>query len=358
MDTRFMRFVCSVFGAIIGYAIAKTQLITGMEDSPFIPNESGITIIGALMGFMLAGVAYRNLLKFNRWFLDIISKSSGLKILGGTFGAIAGILISYLMITMIFMTVIPPTTQQNQAFLIIIGTSMTFIMVYIFSFLISHLNFGKTGIAALAMESTPKILDTNVIIDGRINDIIKSGFIEGPVIVPASVLKELQKIADSPDPLKRNRGKLGLDNLNIMKDEMEVPIEIYDDFQDSTEEIADVDSHLVNLAKKLEGKIVTNDYNLHRVAVLQGIEVLNINELANALKPVVLPGESLRVQIIKQGKEAGQGVAYLDDGTMIVVEGGDSYIGKDINVSVTSILNTVAGRLIFARPQKQPAEAK
>jgi len=355
MGLNFMRFVCTVFGAIIGYAVA---ILIPLEQSPYLPNKSGITIVGALTGFMIASLAYRYLLKFNRWFLELISKSSGLKILGGTFGAIAGVLISYLLITTIFVTVIPPTTQENQAYLLIIGTGLTFIMVYLFSFLISHLNFGKTGIAALTMESTPKILDTNVIIDGRINDIVKAGFIEGPIIIPASVLKELQKIADSPDPLKRNRGKLGLDNLNIMQDEMELPVEIYDDFQDSTEEIADVDTHLVNLAKKLEGKVITNDYNLHRVAMLQGIDVLNINELANALKPVVLPGENLKVQIIKQGKESGQGVAYLDDGTMIVVEGGDNYIGKEVYVSVTSILNTVAGRLIFARPQKQPAEMK
>jgi len=355
MGLNFMRFVCTIFGAIIGYAVA---ILIPLEQSPYLPNKSGITIVGALTGFMIASLAYRYLLKFNRWFLELISKSSGLKILGGTFGAIAGVLISYLLITTIFVTVIPPTTQENQAYLLIIGTGLTFIMVYLFSFLISHLNFGKTGIAALTMESTPKILDTNVIIDGRINDIVKSGFIEGPIIIPASVLKELQKIADSPDPLKRNRGKLGLDNLNIMQDEMELPVEIYDDFQDSTEEIADVDTHLVNLAKKLEGKIITNDYNLHRVAILQGVDVLNINELANALKPVVLPGENLKIQIIKQGKEAGQGVAYLDDGTMIVVEGGDNYIGKEVYVSVTSILNTVAGRLIFARPQKQPAEMK
>jgi len=355
MGLNFMRFVCTVFGAIIGYAVA---ILIPLEQSPYLPNKSGITIVGALTGFMIASLAYRYLLRFNRWFLELISKSSGLKILGGTFGAIAGVLISYLLITTIFVTVIPPTTQENQAYLLIIGTGLTFIMVYLFSFLISHLNFGKTGIAALTMESTPKILDTNVIIDGRINDIVKAGFIEGPIIIPASVLKELQKIADSPDPLKRNRGKLGLDNLNIMQDEMELPVEIYDDFQDSTEEIADVDTHLVNLAKKLEGKIITNDYNLHRVAILQGVDVLNINELANALKPVVLPGENLKVQIIKQGKESGQGVAYLDDGTMIVVEGGDNYIGKEVYVSVTSILNTVAGRLIFARPQKQPAEMK
>ena len=354
MGLSFMRFVCSMFGAIIGYAIAI--LFPNLEQNNFLPNKPGFTLAGGLIGFMIAGIAYRYLIRFNRWFLELISKSSGLKILGGTFGAIAGILISYLMITMIFVTFIPPTNPENQAYLLIIGTGMTLILVYLFSFLISHLNFGKTGIAALTMESTPKILDTNVIIDGRINDIVKSGFVEGPIIVPASVLKELQKIADSPDPLKRNRGKLGLDNLNIMQEEMEIPIEIYDDFQDAGEEIADVDSHLVNLSKKLEGKVITNDYNLHRVAVLQGVEVLNINELANALKPVVLPGENLKIQVIKQGKEAGQGVAYLDDGTMIVVEGGDNYIGKEIMVGVTSILNTVAGRLIFARPLKQPAE--
>jgi uncharacterized protein YacL len=355
MGINFMRFVCLVFGAIVGYAISLL-LPQDMARNRYIPNESGITIVGALLGFMLAGVAYRNLLKFNRWFLDLISKSSGLKILGGVFGAIAGILISYLLLYVVLLPIFSKRTQTDTAYILVIGFGVTIILVYIFAFMISNLNFTKTGIAALAMESTPKILDTNVIIDGRINDLIKTGFVEGPIIVPASVLKELQKIADSPDPLKRNRGKLGLDNLNIMQDEMEIPIEIYDDFKDQTEEIQDVDSHLVNLAKKLEGKVVTNDYNLHRVAVLQGIEVLNINELANALKPVVLPGENLKVQIIKQGKEAGQGVAYLDDGTMIVVEGGDNYIGKDIMVSVTSILNTVAGRLIFARPQKQPAE--
>jgi uncharacterized protein YacL len=197
-----------------------------------------------------------------------------------------------------------------------------------------------------------KILDTSAIIDGRIVDICKTGFLEGVIVVAGFVLEELQHIADSPDLLKRNRGRRGLDVLNKIQKEMETPVQIYEgDFED----IAEVDSKLVKLAKTINGKIITNDYNLNKVCELQGIGVLNINELANAVKPVVLPGEEMAAQIIKDGKEAGQGVAYLDDGTMIVVEGGRRYIGETIDVLVTSVLQTAAGRMIFAKP-KQDAE--
>ncbi|MEK3838526.1 MULTISPECIES: PIN/TRAM domain-containing protein [unclassified Paenibacillus] len=193
-----------------------------------------------------------------------------------------------------------------------------------------------------------KILDTSVIIDGRIADICKTGFIEGTIVIPEFVLEELQHIADSSDLLKRNRGRRGLDILNKIQKELDVKVLIYEgDF----EEISEVDSKLVKLAKVLHGKVVTNDFNLNKVCELQGVSVLNINDLANAVKPVVLPGEEIIVQVIKDGKEHGQGVAYLDDGTMIVVEGGRDYIGTTMEVLVTSVLQTSAGRMIFAKPK-------
>ncbi|MCR4402623.1 MAG: PIN/TRAM domain-containing protein [Firmicutes bacterium] len=193
-----------------------------------------------------------------------------------------------------------------------------------------------------------KVLDTSVIIDGRILDICKSGFIEGTIIVPTFVLEELQRIADSSDPLKRNRGRRGLDVLNSMQKEENVHVQIVD-----TEpgDGSDVDSRLLRLAADFGAKIITNDFNLNKVAELRGVKVLNINELANALKPVVLPGEEMTVRVIRDGKEIGQGVGYLDDGTMIVIDGGRRYIGEDVGVTVTSVLQTAAGRMIFAKPK-------
>jgi len=193
-----------------------------------------------------------------------------------------------------------------------------------------------------------KILDTSVIIDGRIADICKTGFLEGTLVIPEFVLEELQHIADSSDLLKRNRGRRGLDILNKIQKELDVKVLIYEGDNDDTGE---VDSKLVKLAKALRGKVVTNDFNLNKVCELQGVAVLNINDLANAVKPVVLPGEEIVVQVIKDGKEHGQGVAYLDDGTMIVVEGGRDYIGSHLEVLVTSVLQTSAGRMIFAKPK-------
>lgn len=199
----------------------------------------------------------------------------------------------------------------------------------------------------LAAAITPKILDTSVIIDGRIADIVRTGFLEGPLVIPSFVLEELRHIADSSDVLKRNRGRRGLDILNRIQKEQGTTVEIYEGDVGEGE----VDSRLLKLGKLLNGKVITNDYNLNKVAELQGVAVLNINELANAVKPAVLPGEEMSVTVIKDGKEPGQGVAYLDDGTMIVVDGGRRYIGETIPVLVTSVLQTAAGRMIFARPR-------
>jgi uncharacterized protein YacL len=195
-----------------------------------------------------------------------------------------------------------------------------------------------------------KILDTSVIIDGRIADITETGFIEGPLLIPQFVLGELQHIADSSDPVKRTRGKRGLEVLHHIQKQVNVDVRIVDTDYPAVKE---VDSKLIELAKEVRGKILTNDSNLNKVAELQGIEVLNINELANALKPVVLPGEDMNVKILKEGKEMGQGVAYLDDGTMIVVDNGRRQIGKTIDVVVTSVLQTPAGRMIFARLKEE-----
>ena len=195
-----------------------------------------------------------------------------------------------------------------------------------------------------------KLLDTNVIIDGRIADICKTGFLEGTLLIPVFVLEELQYIADSSDTLRRVRGRRGLDVLQKIRedDTNNLEVEVMNvDFED----IQGVDSKLVRLAQKLGGKIITNDFNLNKVAQLRGVEVLNINDLSNAVKPVVIPGETMRVQVVKDGKEPGQGVAYLDDGTMIVIENGHRYLSRTISVEVTSALQTSAGRMIFAKPR-------
>ena len=195
-----------------------------------------------------------------------------------------------------------------------------------------------------------KILDTSVIIDGRIADITETGFIEGSLMIPQFVLNELQHIADSSDSIKRTRGKRGLEVLHHIQKQATVDVRIVDrDFP----AVKEVDSKLIELAKEVRGKIITNDSNLNKVAELQGIQVLNINELANSIKPVVLPGEEINVKILKEGKEMGQGVAYLDDGTMIVVDNGRRQMGKTIDVIVTSVLQTPAGRMIFARPKEE-----
>jgi len=191
-----------------------------------------------------------------------------------------------------------------------------------------------------------KILDTSVIIDGRIADIAETGFLDGILVIPQFVLRELQLVADSADSLKRNRGRRGLDILQRLQKVASLNIQIV---EDDFPAVREVDLKLIELAKLYEGKIVTNDFNLNKVAQLQGVEVLNINELANALKPIVLPGETMKVFILKEGKEYNQGVAYLDDGTMVVVDNARKMIGKNIDISVTSVLQTTAGKMIFGR---------
>src|SRR5699024_545863 len=279
-------------------------------------------------------------------------------LLFGSFGLVGGLVIAYLVN-------IPLTDINIYLVSQVLPLFITILLGY-FGFqvgfrrrdeLMNLLNFNRkekekkrTPDNEALQEKWPKskILDTSVIIDGRIADICQTNFLEGTIVIPQFVLGELQHIADSSDVLKRNRGRRGLDVLNRIQKELPVNVEIYEgDFED----ISEVDSKLIKLAKVIDGIVVTNDFNLNKVCDLQGVSVLNINDLANAVKPVVLPGEELMVHVIKDGKEHNQGIAYLDDGTMIVVEEGHDYIGKKIEVLITSVLQTSAGRMIFAKPK-------
>jgi len=207
---------------------------------------------------------------------------------------------------------------------------------------------GKPGdiIEPIGKIVTPKILDTSIVIDGRIIDLASTGFIEGPLVVPNFVLREIQLISDSADAIKRNRGRRGLDMLNTLQKRPDLEVKIsYLDYTETRE----VDAKLIRLAKELGGKLITNDFNLNKVAELQDISVLNINNLANALKPVVLPGEEMEVQVVKEGKDENQGIGYLDDGTMVVIENGGKMLGKRLKVNVTSVIQTNAGKMIFTK---------
>ena len=279
-------------------------------------------------------------------------------IFGGVVGTIIGFFIAFLFV--FGLRFIPSWEKQELIPWEYVYIILTIILGYLGLFLGSKKS-GETGIFLSGARKNSgegrdyRILDTSVIIDGRIADISDTGFIHGDLIVPRFVLDELQQIADSSDHMKRSRGRRGLDILNRMQKSEGINIDIVDiDFP----KLKGVDAKLIDLAKKEEGKIVTNDYNLNKVAELQGIKILNVNELANALKPVVLPGESMVVKIIKEGKEQGQGVAYLDDGTMVIVDSGSNFIGKNVQVVVTSVLQTTAGRMIFSSMKDSNAANK
>jgi len=274
------------------------------------------------------------------------------ELIGGAVGLTMGLVIAFLAKSVLFefITVAGPTGGYVAILLyLVISLFAAYLGARVGSK--QRLSLGRlagaAGGAPPAPVGVPKIIDTSVIIDGRILEIVEAGFLEGPLVLPRFVLRELQLIADSSDSLKRTRGRRGLEVLTKLQ--AVAPLEIVErDFDDITA----VDAKLVRLAQERSGKLVTNDFNLNRVAHVEGVAVLNINELANAVKPVLLPGEELRVTVIKEGKEAHQGVGYLDDGTMIVIENGRRLIGETVDVSVTSALQTMAGRMIFARTKR------
>jgi len=307
---------------------------------------------GGLIGYLLSPLIIKRLWQFTYWVEARLNKMPVYDVLAGSLGLAVGLIISNLLGSAFLPVPIVGKYIPGIISIVLgyIGINVAirkreelFSLFTMLPWLAKDKQKDKTtGIAQY------KILDTSVIIDGRIADICKSGFIEGTLIIPGFVLEELQHIADSSDILKRNRGRRGLDILNRIQKELGMFVQIDSrDFDD----IAEVDSKLVKLGQILKAKIITNDYNLNKVSELQGVPVLNINELANAVKPVVLPGEEMIVHVVKDGKEFGQGVAYLDDGTMIVVDGGKRHIGETIGVLVTSVLQTAAGRMIFAKPK-------
>jgi uncharacterized protein YacL len=296
------------------------------------PIDAGV---GALIGLGIV---------LFEWKLRTVSLK---RLIGSAVGSILGICGAYLFALVIRNSVPSGNTQSFLQILVML------LMAYVG--LIVGANKGDLlNLAALGgifggekqSKKSYKILDTSVIIDGRIADIAETGFLDGIIVTPQFVLRELQLVADSADSLKRNRGRRGLDILQRLQKVANLQIQIV---EDDFPAIREVDLKLIELAKMYEGKIITNDFNLNKVAQLQGVEVLNINELANSLKPIVLPGEAMRVFILKEGKEYNQGVAYLDDGTMVVVDNARKMIGKTIDVSVTSVLQTTAGKMIFGK---------
>jgi len=300
--------------------------------------------IGAVIGTAIV---------FFEWKLRTVSLK---RLIGAAIGSILGICGAYLFALVIRSSVPPGNTQSFLQILVML------LMAYVG--LIVGANKGDLlNLAALGGifggekqgKKSYKILDTSVIIDGRIADIAETGFLDGVIVTPQFVLRELQLVADSADSLKRNRGRRGLDILQRLQKVANLQIQIV---EDDFPAIREVDLKLIELAKMYEGKIITNDFNLNKVAQLQGVEVLNINELANSLKPIVLPGETMRVFILKEGKEYNQGVAYLDDGTMVVVDNARKMIGKTIDVSVTSVLQTTAGKMIFGKWDERAAYSR
>ncbi len=358
MLQKILRLVGTLTGVMIGiYTFASllpyvSFFIYIPEGFHFTPAHIGYYAIGGILfGLIFYWITPLSIDIFNRilsWaegkLKAVPTQDIALVVFGLILTLVIGLLISYPVsrIPVVGVFIAPLLTL----FLVFIGVRFLLSRKEEFNFLTTIFNRSSRGKGG--DNEVFKILDTSAIIDGRIVDICKTDFLEGVIVVAGFVLEELRHIADSPDLLKRNRGRRGLDVLNKIQKEMNIPVQIYEgDFDD----LAEVDSKLVRLAKTINGKIITNDYNLNKVCELQGIPVLNINELANAVKPVVLPGEEMAAQIIKEGKESGQGVAYLDDGTMIVVEGGRRHIGDTIEVLVTSVLQTAAGRMIFAKPK-------
>jgi uncharacterized protein YacL len=303
---------------------------------PFdLPSKLHAGIVGAVIG--VAIVLFESKLR-----------SISLKrLIGAAIGSVLGIFGAYLF-ALVIRNSLPP--GHTQSFLqLIVMLLMAYVGLIVGSNKGDLLNLSALGGVfggEKQSKKSYKILDTSVIIDGRIADIAETGFLDGTIVTPQFVLRELQLVADSADSLKRNRGRRGLDILQRLQKVASLQIQIV---EDDFPAVREVDLKLIELAKLYEGKIITNDFNLNKVAQLQGVEVLNINELANSLKPIVLPGETMRVFILKEGKEYNQGVAYLDDGTMVVVDNARKMIGKTVDISVTSVLQTTAGKMIFGK---------
>ena len=393
MLIRVIRFFVTVLLAVIGGVILHlaSPVLTELISTEVLKTDMGLykltmanviligvgMVVGGIAGYLVSPYFVAKLQKFSIWVEGQLSKMPLQDVIAGVVGLAIGLIIANLL----------GGTFVNIP---VIGNYLPVLFSIVFGYLGIHIvvrkqkeigelfgrmmklkkkpreKLGEDGTVQPAAQPVPvalampaggygsydslvgcKLLDTSVIIDGRIADICGTGFLDGKLLIPVFVLEELQHIADSADALKRVRGRRGLDILQKIRTESGLQVEIINqDFEDITE----VDSKLIRLGQQLGGKIVTNDYNLNKVSELQGVPVLNINDLSNAVKPVVIPGENMHVTVVKEGKEQGQGIAYLDDGTMIVIENGRYHLNKSIEVEVTSALQTSAGRMIFAKP--------
>lgn len=362
MLKKIIRCIFTLIGLISGYIISGVLLnIQFITNISFLSKTTGVIsfriILTLLIGIILYFISpsiYDSALKSIDYIEKYLQRFSATEIIYGIIGALISLVITSLI-----------GLPLNNIELFGLGPILFVLLNLIFAIIFASVfiekresisnvlsNLKKNSIREKkskgSIKSNPKVLDTSVIIDGRIFDICQTGFIEGPLVIPNFVLDELRHISDSADSLKRNRGRRGLDILNKIQKELEIETQIWEgDFP----EIQEVDSKLLKLAQTLRGRVITNDFNLNKVAEFQGVPVLNINELANAIKPIALPGEEMVVAVVKEGKEFTQGIGYLDDGTMIVVEDGRKYMGEQITVIVTSVLQTAAGRMIFAKPK-------
>jgi uncharacterized protein YacL len=327
--------------AIVVLALATAALSVYMD-------EEHKTVLGLMMfaAILVLGVAAVS--------IDLLVKAKQITTISAVY---FGLLLGLLLGTLFWEALAPIFRDYGLApnLLLQVRFMLTLVCCYVsvttllqtkdeFRFIIPYVEFSKQ-----VKGGRPLVLDTSVIIDGRIADICDTRIVDSKLIVPRFVLQELQSIADSSDKLKRNRGRRGLDMLKRMQNNPKIELQMHDGNVPELRDIHKVDERLVALAKSLSARVVTNDFNLNKIAQLQGVEVINLNELANALKSVALPGESLSVRIVKPGDQVGQGVGYLDDGTMVVVEQGRSHIGQEVSLSVTSVLQTPAGRMIFGR---------
>ena len=384
MLDKVLRFFISAFMAIAGAALMQlaSPFVTMVISTEIFNIDMGLfrltmanllcilfgAVVGGVIGFLSASYFAKKLKVFSLWVEGQLSKTPIHDVIAGAIGLAIGLIIANLLgaafskipiigdyIPVVFSIVlgylgIHITIKKRKEFVALFDFIPHVLKEYSRN---KELKAGENAKNPVKKDKGDaaklyKLLDTSVIIDGRIADICNTGFIEGTLLIPVFVLEELQHIADSSDLLKRTRGRRGLDILQKIRTETNLKVEIDNrDFDD----ISEVDSKLVRLGQLVGGKIITNDYNLNKVSELRGVPVLNINELSNAVKPVVIPGESMHVTVVKEGKEQGQGVAYLDDGTMIVIEGGRRHMNAAIDVEVTSALQTAAGRMIFAKPK-------
>ena len=381
------RIFSVILGLLVGFAVAL--YIYSRFEAPFrvwkevltnYPNlippifsegkdvEESFAILGSLYRYIVFGFAVLGYLMHPFVEVALVVLSNGVqrllkgvtrqRFIAGTMGFLGGVLVSFFLLNVplfFYLNSLPQNFANSPFVMVLVNALFLLTFGYIGGFITTTIFYPTSSresiLSQYEVESKPRILDTSVIIDGRITEIVRSGFLSGLLVVPNSVIREMQLIADSPDQIKRNKGRRGLEILKNLQENAPNPVHIFDDSRYDQNRIG-VDDRLILVAEELGGEVVTNDYNLNRVAGIKNIKVLNINELANAVKPMVIPGETLLVSVIREGKESGQGVGYLDDGTMVVIEQGLRHIGSICEVEVTSIMQTVAGRLIFGRVRK------